>query len=177
MIDDPKVLICLSASDAWYGRIIRWASRSRVNHTFLLYRSDVWGWFAVEINENGVQLIPPSRLTRVDYLECWRCDEDLLHGLAGMRRWIGAGYDWRGLLSGLVRLVVRRLFGMSIDGASHSAKRLFCSEAAAVVLRNAAAPGSDSIDPPNTSPGDLRRLFRAHPAYHKVSCPVTRYGG
>jgi len=169
-----RILVCLTATRKWYGKLIRWATRSRVNHSLVKHDDPFWGaWRATEIDERGPRDIDARYLARFDYIEHWESDLDLGIGMRAMGRFVGmARYDWRGLLVGLLRAVLLRVGGWEVDKAIHSHGRLFCSEFVAEVLKRSKVPGTEEWIPANVSPGDLRRFMKASPHFHQVDEPT-----
>ena len=168
-----RILICLTATRRWYGRIVRWATRSRVNHSLIKHEDPFWGgWRATEINEDGVSDRDVGKLTRIDYIEHWESDLDLLPGMRALRTFVGsARYDGLGLASGLIRAIILRVFGIEIDKPIHSHGRLFCSEFVAHVFKKAGVPGVEDWKPANVSPGTLRAFMESSPHFRRVAEP------
>ena len=111
-----QALVTLTAADTWYGREIRKAIKSNVNHSLMLYESSDWrDWRAIDTQENGVQpAVSAKRLTRVDYAECWECDLDLWKGLRATKKDFYKKYDWIGLGFGLIRALLANYLGIEI---------------------------------------------------------------
>jgi len=173
MPNAPRILICLTATNMWYGKLVRWATRSNVNHSLIKHEDPFWGdWRATEINEDGPHDQDIRKLTRIDYIEHWESDIDLLPGMRSMRRFVGtAKYDWFGLLFGLVRAILSRLFGWNVEEAIHTHGRLFCSEFIAEVFKRSNVPGVQEWNTANISPGDLREFMELSSHFELVEDP------
>jgi len=172
--DEPRILCCLTATKKWYGRLIRWASDSKVNHSFLKHEDSFWDdWRATEINEIGPHDCDVDRLQRIDYIEHWESDISLLKGMRAVRKVVGGSkYDWRGLLFGILRLIWIKATGRKVTKAVHSDNRWFCSEFVARVIKESGVPGTEDWEPENIAPGMLREFFLDSPHFHLVEDPT-----
>lgn len=179
-----RILFAVTTSNALYSRILRWAMRSNINHSLVLYESSEWGgWWAVEINENGVNKIPVEKLSRVGYMECYECSEDLWPAMRATRDFMGERYDWFGLLGGLAKLIIYRLFRRTIKSPTHRDDRLFCSEYVAHVMYHANLPGAGRAwgygpipntvawKPETISPEYLQNFWQASARFKQVDPP------
>ena len=175
---NPRVLVCLSASSAWYGKLIRWATNSKVNHSFIEHEDPFWGgWRATEINESGPHDVAISKLTRIDYIEHWACNVDLVPSLRKMSRFVGSSrYDWGGLLWGLVRSIWAKLTRREVRMALKSNSSWFCSEFVATVFKDAGLKDTASWIPGNISPGELRTFMLLSDHFSLVQQPGDRDG-
>jgi len=179
-----RILFCVTGSNAWYGKLLQWAMRTNVNHSFILYESKEWGgWWAVEINEHGVRKLPVEKLDRINYIECYECKNDLWPALRTITDFVGAKYDWRGLLWGLFKLIVFRLFGKTILKPVHRHHRLFCSEGVGRVMKAGKLPGAGDVEglgpipdtekwkPPEVSPLYLQVYWKASEYFFRTDTP------
>jgi len=151
-----KVLVCLSASDKWYGKAIRKITRSNVNHAFLAYTSGEWGgWWAVQVDERGVVKIPAERV-EYSYVECYDFFKlDLASGMSRVRYLVGDKYDWDGVAGFLAKLYMWRVFGRRIVNPLHKKGELFCSEFMATYLQRCEGMYKEfmDMDPASVAPG------------------------
>lgn len=170
---NPDMLICLSATDVWYGKLIRWVTDSKVNHTFVLYNSKFWNqWRAVEIDETGVVDKSVWRLKNLGYVEHWRCDIDLVPAMRSLEAHVGsARYDWLGLLTGMIRSLFLKTTGRELKRAVHSQSEWFCSEFVAELLIRSNIPGTEKWRSANVSPGQIRKLVMDSTCFHEEKCP------
>jgi len=137
--------------------VIRYLTGSPVNHAlFLVEESGVelvvgadWNGLVVqtrarwEARGNVVLAVPPLA----------RPLDDGIPALLGM---LDEPYDYGGLLGMPVVLLGRRLH-RSWRNRLHSPRALFCSEAAATLLRDVGYPGAEQLDPSVVDPGYLMR--------------------
>ena len=171
-----RILICLSASDDFVGRFIRWITQSQFNHVFILYESSLWGgWWAAQITpEKGIHKIPANHLEDVDRIECYEgvgTGHDISKGLKTLRDAIGIKYDYLGVWNGLLRAIIMRLFGKKIP-AIHSSKRMFCFEFVIRVLQEAGIPGIQEYSPVSTPPRELRKFLIRSATFKSVNSPL-----
>lgn len=162
-MSEPKVLVAVSASRGFIGWAIRKLTGSKVNHTFLLYRSAQWGgWWAAQIAAKGVVLLPAFKVTEeCDFLEVYESQStDLELVLAKMRDTIGEKYDYAGIVGFFLRIVAWKVAHKKIRNALHSKGELFCSEFVAKFLRAAGTPQARKMEPSITSPGDVREYLQ-----------------
>ena len=150
-----SVLVCLSASNKWYGKAIRKLTRSNVNHAFIAYTSQEWGgWWAVQIDERGVVKIPAEKV-EYDYVECYDFDVDLRAAMIATRSLYGEDYDWEGIAGFLIKLIAWRVWGRNIVNPLHKTGDLFCSEFVTTFLQQ--VPDMDSaimkLNPSSVAPG------------------------
>ena len=168
----PRVLIAFTTSDALYAKVLRWLMRSRIHHSLLFYKSPHLGWLALEIDEDGVHLVNPNRaLKRITKMECYESGYDLTTGLLAMKHCIGKRYDWLGLLSGVWRLLLYRLFGYVSKKGSHSISRMFCSEMITGVCLYSGIPAARELKMESTWPTLLRDTIVPDPKVWQVENP------
>jgi len=177
-----RVLVCLSASDTWYGKMIRKVTGSPVNHAFIAYESGRWGgWNAVQIDQRGVVGVPIESV-KYDYLECYEFKNiDLNTAFVPSRTLVGDAYDWLGILGFLLKILVWRVLGKRIFNPLHKKGDLFCSEFVVTFLQKAHAVYSWvlDLDPDSVAPGgkdlgtpSLRQELKKHSdTVHEVPCP------
>lgn len=167
------VLICLAASHTWYGKLIRKLTQSKYNHAYIIYTSYLFGgWWAVEIAEDGIQLLPLEKVKKKYYEnDCFEYAYNLDLGLQRTRLMVGKKYDWLGVLGFGVKILVKKLFRRNVENAFEDNRRLFCSEYVASVLKYAGAFGFEKTDPSQMSPDDIFRVVNALECYKKVEMP------
>lgn len=165
------MLVNISASDTWYGRAIRWATKSKFNHSFFTYRSDFWNrFYTTDIDERGVRLLPAAKVYRQFIrLESYECDIDLKEGLRKCQSDIGEGYDWGGVFGIFLSLFFKAFKNRN---AFENSSRMFCSEFVAKVLRSAKVPGSEKLEPDLVTPEDVRRFIIDSPHFTQVENPL-----
>ncbi len=180
-MSEPKVLVAVSASKGFIGWAIRKLTGSKVNHSFLLYRSAQWGgWWAAQIDAKGVRLLPAHKaVEHCNYLEVYRSvNTDLEPALAEMRETVGEKYDYTGILGFFFRIVAWKVAHKKIRNALHSKGELFCSEFVAKFLHKAGTHLCSMLKPSVTSPGDVRMyLRRIDTGFGECSWPLEAVEG
>jgi hypothetical protein len=73
--------------------------------------------------------------------------------------WLGQRYDYIGLF-GMFFVMVARWFKKKIRNPLSSSTSMWCSEAGAKILQISGYPGAEKLDPPTTTPEDLRDFLR-----------------
>jgi len=178
-----KTVVCLSASDTWYGKLIRKVTRSNVNHAFIAYYSDLHGgWQALQTDERGLVEIPVESL-KYSYKECYEFPMlNLLQVLPHCRNLIGDKYDWLGILGFLIKVIFWKYLGRKIVNPLHKKGELFCSEFVVLYLQKVEgmATWMKSVNPSGVAPGGnehmlgvptLRELFQTNDEVVEVKCP------
>ncbi len=174
-------MVCLSASNTWYGSCIRWITKSKVNHSFIAYQDDLWGsWSAVQIDKRGVVRVPVESV-KYTYLECYEFTRlDLTTAMDSARRLVGDSYDWSGIFGFVLKIIAWRLLGRRILNPLHKKGELFCSEFVVTFLQyvdgmydwikvlapDSVAPGGSDLGTPS-----LRYELQTHTAIKQVECP------
>jgi hypothetical protein len=166
-----ELRVGFAASDVLGARLIRRLIDAPVNHAFIGYESEDWGgrWVA-QADRWGVRLVPlVVGLRQASEVELYECAVDLKVGLRAVRGYVGAAYDWCGVLTGLACLVAWRITGRRVLYPTHSLARMFCSEFVATILQAALVPGTAAWDPAQMSPGDLRRFVRSSALFRETT--------
>lgn len=168
----PKVAVVLVATNDFTGRLVRWASNSKINHAMLVYEDPLWTgyWKAEALFKQGV-VRPPFDPDdpRYSKLEFYVYRGDPSAGLPDLRWTMGAEYDYKGAISGTIRLIARKITGKLSDVSMHDHEKLFCFELVIHFLHNLGAAGAESLVPENTSPAILREWLMEHEDFQKVS--------
>lgn len=186
MSSSHKTVVCLSASDSWYGKLIRYITKSTVNHAFVAYYSELHqGWQALQTDGRGVVEVPIESL-KYCHKECYVFpDLDLLTAIPKSRNYLGDAYDFLGILGFLLKIVVWRLVGRRIVNPLHKKGDLFCSEFVVLFLQKVTGMFTwvMSVNASGVAPGgnehllgvpSLRELFQTNDGVEKIECP---FGG
>ena len=184
-----KVLVCLTASNKFYAKLIRKITGSNVNHAFIAYKSKEWGgWWAVQTDNRGVVKIPAESV-EFNHIECYSFeDRDLSSAMKKMRYVYGEKYDWLGIFGFLIKLLVWRLSGRAIANPLHRKGELFCSEYVTNFLQQVDGMNERFIhlDPSSVAPGgdmvftgtpSLQHEFFRMKNVKQVMCPFVIKGG
>lgn len=171
MLSHPRVAIVLVATNDFKGRLVRWASNSRVNHAMIVYENLLWGGFdKAEANPlDGVGMFPfypeDPRYLRLEFY----VSDKLTKGLHKSKHMFGAPYDYPGAVIGTLRLIVRKFLGTSSDISLHDYEGFFCFEFVIKALQYAQILGSEKLVPENTSPVMFRHWIMEHRGIKRVS--------
>lgn len=148
--------IGFSTSQSWLSALIRFLTRSRVSHAFILYWDrDFMNHMILEATHDGFRLVTVERfLAHNTVVELIDVGRTLNQGLSHVSAWVGSRYDAMGLV-GMVWVVLGRWLRRRWHNPLGSSRSMFCSEAIVRALRADGFPGADSLDPEATSPADL----------------------
>lgn len=172
MLSHPRVAVVLVATNNAQGKIVRWASDSKVNHAMIVYEDLLWSgfWKAEAVVPEGVVKLPfdpdDPEYTRVEF---YIYGGDLSAGLQDGKWMVGADYDYVGAIFGTVRLIFRRIFGTHSDMSIHDHEALFCFEFVINILQGAGVLGASKLSPENTSPAAFRKWLMEHEHFRRIS--------
>lgn len=155
------ILVGFSTSNALVSRAIRWFTRSKVSHTFLLFPDSAFGSYMVmEAIGAGFSLRTYESFkkdnTVVDLLAP---KVPLDAGLQAAASWLGERYDVSGLL-GMALVMLGRWVGRKWRNPLQSSSAMFCSEVNVRILQEAGYPGAKDLDPASMSPADLLEFMQ-----------------
>ena len=150
-----SVLVCLTASEEWYGKAIRKITKSNVNHAFIAYTSKEWsGWWAVQTDLRGVVKIPAEKVEH-NYIECYDLGMPLEEAMKRTRDVYGEKYDKAGIVGFLAKLMIWRFLYKKISNPLHKKGELFCSEYVTTFLQAVTGmyPEIIALKPSSVAPG------------------------
>ena len=153
--------IAYSRGSGIVSRIIRAATRSDVNHALFLV--DVDGVdMVIGADWNGlvVQTVKRWERTGSRIVDVPPLEVGIDDGVPYLLSLLDAPYDYAGLLGMPIVLAARFWFRRRVRNPLQSPGALFCSEAAASVLKAVGYPGADRLDPSAVDPGWLRAWQR-----------------
>ena len=143
------------------SRLICFISGSPASHAWILYYDQDFKMdMVMEASEFGFRL-EPFRVFRQknEIVEIYEPRYPVDGGLAAAADWLGAEYDFAGLLGMTVVELGRRL-KKRWRNPFRGQKTQFCSEAVCRMLRAASYPGADQLEPDDCDPGDLISLLK-----------------
>ena len=145
-----------SAGNSILDRTIRWFTKGKVNHAFLLWQ-DEDGWKTLGANSDGVTEIPWTEFLKSRTVPAIFSPTDqsksLWTGLTAMQAEIGAKYNVAALVGMSVVEIADHLFHERVDNPlDFNKQEVFCSEFQAQVIRKSGfvyLPNlpADTIDP------------------------------
>lgn len=157
-----SVLVCLTSSDHFYSKAIRFLTKSNVNHAFIAYTSKEWGgYWCVQVDARGVVKVPVENL-EYDEIECYEfLDLNMESAMIPFRKFVGERYDWFGIVGFLLKLIAWRVFGRRIMNFLHRKNEQFCSEAVVRFLQR--VDGMYDwimvLDPSSVAPGGNKQYI------------------
>jgi hypothetical protein len=150
--DRNIVYVAFSGGTGWLQRLIKWFSRSDVNHAFLvLWDADFGGWVQLGADTGGWIQSPAEDRLKLPVCRLYAPPPgvDLRVGLKGLRTVLGAGYDVGGLV-GMSWVMLMRRFGRKVKNPLQRSSKWFCSEIVDVVCARSGwelALDEHAIDP------------------------------
>lgn len=153
------IKVGFSKSNSLIGAIIRWFTKSKVNHTFLVFTLGGVEW-VLEASWFGVYIIPwekyrqTANVTRIFELQNTQLED------MNILRFIGSNYDYSGL-AGMAWVMLGRALKRVWRNPWQTSKAYFCSEMVARILKKSRFPGAENLDPRSTSPEDLLVLLES----------------
>lgn len=175
---ESKVLIGITTNDTFYSRLVSSLTGSRYSHTFIMYKSELWGgWWIVQVDDKGIRKVPADiYLKQYKSIEIYECAIDLENGVKAIRNYIGKKYDWLGIFGFWLKILWSKLFGVKILNPVNDEAKLFCSEMCMIILQTCDVPGTKYFDPSSTSPGMLYDFLEDSCYFRKVELPIELKG-
>ena len=152
--------IGFSTTNRFLSKVIRWITRSKVSHTWLLYYDDDFDCdMVMEATIEGFRLIPfESFKVKNIAIELFTPKHSLAAGFKAAGKKLGSKYDVKGLFGAIVP-IIGKWFSRKWHNPFHSSKALFCSEAMVDVMKDSSYPGWESFEPEDINPQALRDFF------------------
>jgi hypothetical protein len=149
-------LVGFSTSNALVSRLIRYFTKAKVSHTFLVIRSPMLEEdLVIEAGWGGFQATTLRRFKKKnEIVALLKPIVPLDKGLRDSLAWLGESYDFGGLF-GMAFVLLGRWLRRKYANPLHDSRALFCSEANTLVLQASGYPGADGLAPTETSPEDL----------------------
>ena len=156
--------IGFSTTDALLSRLIRWLTRSKVRHAFLVYFDvDFDREMVMEAVGAGFRIVPLDKFAQHNRIvDVVTPRHPIDEGLKAAVDWLGESYDAPGVIGMGLLLALRALRRRArrVRNLLATRRALFCSEAVARACQACHYPGFDR-DPETTSPQDLYAFFEA----------------
>jgi len=132
-----SVRLIFTASNFPIAKLIRWVTKGRTSHVMIGYDDDLWGgeWVS-EATVGGVHNLPAERRMH-NVVAIVRCKFDAKPALQDVRKFIGDGFDYQGLVFVGWAKLVWKLFRVKVRRPWRSTKFQFCSEYAGRMLSSA----------------------------------------
>ena len=154
-----NIIVGFSTSKAWYSRLICWATKSKVSHTFLLvkmmgellvFQEGPLGYGAKNFEtfkkENQiVDLIVPKVPISLGFMKSLSQ--------------LGMPYGYLALI-GMAFVMIGRSLGWHVLNPFRGIRAPFCSARNTMILQDSKYPGAEKLDAYSTSPEDLLEFMR-----------------
>jgi hypothetical protein len=162
------VFVGFSTPRLWnpLSALIRWMTRSRTSHAWLLVEDPAFGLrLVLEAHSTGFRLVSFTRFVKDNKVVALVAPaRPLEEALPAAGEWLGESFDLLGLFGIFLTLVARWFRQRPWKNPFPTPSALFCSEAVVRALKAARYPGSDALDDEATSPADLLAFFERDPA-------------
>jgi hypothetical protein len=162
------VKIVFTASNTYFGRLIRWITQSDTSHVMLQYTSDLWGgeWIA-EATVTGVRKVPAEK-AKHSVIREYVCKFDAKKMLHSMRDYLGEPYDYQSIAVLGWTLLIYKIFQKKITRPLHNHYGQFCSE---FISRGFA--GDEDLPKHNwdfttVSPKEVDTYCKLYPSYFEL---------
>jgi len=155
-------LVGFSTSNELVSRLIRFFTKAKVSHTFLVIRAPFLEEdLVIEAAWAGFRATTLRRFKKKNtVVALMKPAVPLDKGLRDALTWLGESYDFGGLF-GMAFVLLGRWLRRKVRNPLHDSRAIFCSEANTLVLQASGYPGADVLDPTETSPADLLE-FMSH---------------
>lgn len=157
-----KIKIGFSTSGLWISRLIRWASKAKVSHTFVIIEDGDFGYpMVVQEAWQGftLQTLDNFKAAGNVVLNVIDPKVPLNIGLVAVAPLLGTQYGYLQLIgAGFVRLF--QVFKKKIHNPFRNTRSLFCSELNTILLQKSGYPDAGGLDASNTSPEDLLEFMQ-----------------
>jgi hypothetical protein len=162
------VFVGFSTPRRWnpLSALIRWMTRSRTSHAWLLVEDPVFRLrLVLEAHSTGFRLVSFTRFVKENKVIALVAPAHAVDGgLPDAGEWLGERFDPLGLFGIFLTLVARWFRQRPWRNPFPTASAMFCSEAVVRTLKAAEYPGSEALEDETTSPADLLAFFEADPA-------------
>lgn len=154
--------IGFSTSKSLASVAIRWFTKSKVSHTYLVVEGSMFGIpMVLQASTGGFEVISHTKFSKdneiVTEIPINASDE----GFKKSALWLGQNYDFGGLFGSAI-VIIGRWFKRRWKNPWQSSKALFCSEYIVRWLQESDVPGAEDMDPSATNPEDLLDFLSTH---------------
>lgn len=154
------IRVGFSTSKGLIPRAVRFFTRSKISHTFLIIEDSFFGLdMVLEASLKGLHLTTLAQFERENtILDIISLKCDISSGLKHFLRFLGRSYDYLGIF-GILLVILGRLVRLRLSNPFNT-KALFCSELIVKVLQHSKYPGSESLNAATVSPHDLHTFLK-----------------
>jgi hypothetical protein len=147
--------------------LIRWMTRSRTSHAWLLVEDPAFQLrLVLEAHTTGFRLLSFTRFVKSNKVVAIVVPDPahpLAPALPAAGEYLGTKYDMLGLFGIFLTLVARWFVQRPWKNPFPTAGALFCSEAVICTLKDAAYPEAEHLGNETTTPAELLEWFRRQP--------------
>lgn len=155
-----KVWVGFSTSRHWISAAIRWFTRSRASHAFIVYESHELATRVILEAHYTFRALPYDFFARrnkiVAEVEIANCDKAAV--VRKTAQFLGTDYDYTGIVGGIV-VSIGRWLKRRWSNPTGDPHTVTCSEAVTRALKAGLYPGVETLDPEATTPQDLMEFF------------------
>jgi hypothetical protein len=162
------VFVGFSTPRRWnpLSALIRWMTRSRTSHAWLLVEDPAFQLrLVLEAHSSGFRLVSFTRFVKDNVVVALvEPAHPVEPGLPAAGAWLGESFDVLGLFGIFLTLLARWFRQRPWKNPFPSARSLFCSESVIRTLQAAGYPRAATLAPEETTPGELLAFFEADAA-------------
>lgn len=157
--DDVRLVF--TASQTWFGKLIRKLTKSQVSHVFVEF--PVWDRRMVgEATVGGTRMVLASK-ARHDVVAEYRCAFPARSGLMEIARQLGTVYDYAGLFVAAWWSIIKNWLKLKLRAPKWRTKGLKCSELVVRFLRSCDIGDVKYLEQEElATPEDVRLFCAAH---------------
>jgi hypothetical protein len=166
-MNQERVSIVYTASQSWFGRAIRWFTKSKASHVYIEF--PVWGRrMAIEATIGGTRLVLAKK-ARHDVHQEFATAVNKRVALASLVEYLGTEYDYTGVLVMAWLKIAWRWLRLKTTKVCWSTKALKCSELVVYFIRSMELGDAfEQLDPETSTPGELMEWMSQRPKEYKL---------
>jgi hypothetical protein len=150
-----------STTNKLVSRIIRWVTRAKVSHTFLLVEMFERDW-VIGAEFQGLIMLPLEKFQKNNTIKAIYGVPELTDShLAVVMENLGDSYDFGGLIGGIFPQI-GKWFKQKWNNPFAKKKALICSEFVTLALQECKLDGAENLDPTAISPQELEDFLIKH---------------
>lgn len=160
-----ELRIGFSTSQSWISKVIRWFTKSKFSHAFILIDNEpMLGPCVFQSDNGGIQIITQKSFD-FDHNPLQKIvvpQMDLFPAIKVCADLLREDYDYAGLLGMIWVEFWWRAFKAKVSNPLHNANEFFCSAFVVKVMQVAKWPGSETLDAGRTDAQMLADFLDSH---------------
>lgn len=159
--------IGFSTSTGWISKIIRWFTKSKFSHAFVLIDNEpMLGPCVFQSDSGGIQIITQKAFDfeHNPLQKVYQPTMDLFPAIRECADLLREEYDYAGLLGMVWVEFWWHVFKARVKNPLHNANEFFCSAFVVKVIQVAKWPGAETLDPGSTDAQMLADFLDTHTA-------------